>query len=352
MGYKYEILIVDDVSENIQVAINILKNKEYNFSFALNAKQAIEIIKTKRFDLMLLDVMMPEIDGFTLAKMVKNTSAIKDTPIIFLTAKVDIESVEEGFNLGAVDYVTKPFHPIELKSRVANHLELYRYRRELAYNNKKLTNEIGTAQTQHLLELDSAQKEIIFILTGILEADSGETAWHVRRVAILARKIALIDGSLNEIDMDTLTLAAPLHDIGKILITNDILHKPGKLTDEEFRTIKEHPAHAIKILEKSDRAIIKAARSIAYEHHENYDGTGYPQGLKGEGIHIYARIVAIADVLDALTHERAYKEAWTFEKAAEYIIGLSGTKFDPHLIQLFSDNLESFKEIIEGDKCL
>ncbi|PHQ56001.1 MAG: two-component system response regulator [Sulfurimonas sp.] len=352
MGYKYEILIVDDVSENIQVAISILKNKEYNFSFALNAKQAIEIIKTKRFDLMLLDVMMPEIDGFTLAKMVKNTSAIKDTPIIFLTAKVDIESVEEGFNLGAVDYVTKPFHPIELKSRVANHLELYRYRRELAYNNKKLTNEIGITQAQHLLELDLAQKEIIFILTGILEADSGETAWHVRRVAILARNIALIDGSLNEIDIDILTLAAPLHDIGKILITNDILHKPGKLTDEEFRTMKEHPAHAIKILEKSDREIIKAARSIAYEHHENYDGTGYPQGLKSEGIHIYARIVAIADVLDALTHERAYKEAWTFEKAAEYIIGLSGTKFDPHLIQLFSDNLESFKEIIEGDTCL
>ncbi|MDF1884148.1 response regulator [Sulfurimonas sp. SAG-AH-194-C21] len=352
MGYKYEILIVDDVSENIQVAISILKNKEYNFSFALNAKQAIEIIKTKRFDLMLLDVMMPEIDGFALAKMIKNTAAIKDTPIIFLTAKVDIESVEEGFKLGAVDYVTKPFHPIELKSRVANHLELYRYRRELAYNNKKLTYEIGAAQTQHLSELDIAQKEIIFILTDILEADSGETACHVRRVAYISRKIALLDGFLDEDEIEILSLAAPLHDIGKILIDNKILHKPDKLTDDEFNVMKEHPANAIKILEKSDREIIKAARSIAYEHHENYDGTGYPQGLKGQDIHIYARIVAIADVLDALTHERAYKEAWSFEKSAGHIISLGGTKFDPHLIQLFSDNLESFKEIIEGDTCL
>ncbi|MDF1878674.1 response regulator [Sulfurimonas sp. SAG-AH-194-C20] len=352
MAYKYEILIVDDVSENIQVAISILKKKEYNFSFALNAKQAIEIIKTKRFDLMLLDVMMPEIDGFALAKMIKNTDAIKDTPIIFLTAKVDIESVEEGFNLGAVDYVTKPFHPIELKSRVANHLELYRYRRELSYNNKKLTKDISTARTQYLSELDIAQKEIIFILTDILEADSGETACHVRRVAYISRKIALLDGYLGESEIEILSLAAPLHDIGKILITNEILHKPGKLTDEEFTIMKEHPAHAIKILKKSDREIIKAARSIAYEHHENYDGSGYPQGLKGQDIHIYARIVAIADVLDALTHERSYKDAWSFEEAARHIIKLSGTKFDPHLIQLFSNNLESFKEIIEGDSCL
>jgi len=352
MDYKYEILIVDDVSENIQVAISILKKKEYNFSFALNAKQAIEIIKTKRFDLMLLDVMMPEIDGFALAKMIKNTAAIKDTPIIFLTAKVDIESVEEGFKIGAVDYVTKPFHPIELKSRVANHLELYRYRRELALNNKKLIYDIDTAHNQHLLDLDVAQKEIIFILTDILEANSGETACHVRRVAYISRQIALLHGSMDTAELDILSLAAPLHDIGKIIIENEILHKPGKLTDDEFTIMKEHPAHAMKILEKSDREIIKAARSIAYEHHENYDGTGYPQGLKGEEIHIYARIVAIADVFDVLTHERAYKKAWTFEEATGHIIGLGGTKFDPHLIKLFSDNLEVFKEIIEGDSCL
>ena len=352
MQNKYEILIVDDISENIQVAISILKKEEYNFSFALNAKQAIEIIKTKRFDLMLLDVMMPEIDGFQLAKMIKNTPAIKETPIIFLTAKVDINSIEKGFSIGAVDYVTKPFHPIELKSRVANHLDLYRYRRELSLDNKKLTYDVEAAKAEHFTDLELAQKEIIYILTDLMESDSGETAQHVGRVANIATTLAILEGHLSDTEIETLLLAAPLHDIGKILVDNRILHKKGTLTDNEFQIMKEHPSNAVKILSKSERKIIKAARVVAYEHHEDYDGSGYPQGLKGDDIHIFARIVAIADVLDALTHERSYSEAWSFEKASRHIIRLSGTKFDPNLIQLFSDNLEVFNEIIEADSCL
>jgi len=352
MHKKYELLIVDDVSENIKVAISILKNDAYNFSFALDAKQAIEILKSKRFDLLLLDVMMPGIDGFRLAKMIKNTPAIKETPIIFLTAKIDIESIEEGFSIGAVDYVTKPFHPIELKSRVANHLELYRYRRELKRDNLKLSHEISSEKTRYYTDLELAQKEIISVLAEIMESDSGETAAHVNRVASISRKLAVLDAHLSEREIEILTLTAPLHDIGKILVDNTILHKPGKLTEEEFEIMKEHPSHALKILKNSQREIIKAAKVIAYEHHENYDGSGYPRGIQGENIHIYARIVAIADVLDALTHERSYKEAWSFEEAARYIIGLSKTKFDPRFIQIFSDNLESFKELMETEACL
>jgi len=351
MQKKYEILIVDDVSENIKVAISILKNESYNFAYALNGQQAIEILKTKRFDLLLLDVMMPGIDGFKLGRIIKNSPSVKDTPIIFLTAKVDIESVEEGFNIGAVDYVTKPFHPIELKSRVANHLELYRYRKELKSNNTKLTNEIGVVKTRYYSDLELAQKEIIYILSDIMESDSGETACHVKRVASISKKLALLEGHLSEKEVELLHLAAPLHDIGKLMVDNSILHKAGKLTDEEFISMKEHPSHAVKILKKSNREIIKAARVIAYEHHENYDGTGYPRGIKGENIHIYARIVAIADVLDALTHERCYKEAWSFERAAKYIIELSDSKFDPRLVTLFQEHLELFKEIIEEDVC-
>jgi len=138
MEKKYELLIVDDVSENIKVAISILKNDNYNFSYALNGKEAIEVLKTKRFDLILLDVMMPEIDGFALCKIIKNSPSIKDTPIIFLTAKIDIASIAEGFNIGGVDYITKPFHPVELKSRIANHLDLYQYKKDLKRANKKL----------------------------------------------------------------------------------------------------------------------------------------------------------------------------------------------------------------------
>jgi len=351
MQNKYEILIVDDVSENIKVAISILKNDDYNFSFALNGESAIEILKTKRFDLILLDVMMPGIDGFKLCKIIKNSPIIKDTPIIFLTAKVDIDSIEEGFKLGAVDYVTKPFHSIELKSRVSSHLELYRYRRDLKKSNIKLNNEVKVVKTQHSTDLELAQKEIIYILSEIMESDSGETACHVKRVANISKELALLESNLSMKQVNTLYHAAPLHDIGKILVDNSILHKPGTLTENEFSLMKQHPVYAVNILKKSERELIKAARIIAHQHHENYDGSGYPQGLKGENIHIFGRIVAIADVLDALTHKRAYKEAWSFEKASRHIIELSGTKFDPRLVELFKDNLEIFKEIIEEMSC-
>jgi putative two-component system response regulator len=215
----------------------------------------------------------------------------------------------------------------------------------------KLTNEIGVVKNRYYSELELAQKEIIYILSDIMESDSGETACHVKRVASISKQLALLDGHLSEKELELLDLAAPLHDIGKLMVDNSILHKPGKLTDEEFITMKKHPFNAVQILKKSNREIIKAARVIAYEHHENYDGTGYPRGIKGDEIHIYARIVAIADVLDALTHKRCYKEAWSFEKAAKYIIDQSGCKFDPHLVTLFHDHLELFKEIIEGNVC-
>jgi len=347
MQKKYELLIVDDVSENIKIAISILKNESYNFSFALDGQQAIEVLKTKRFDLILLDVMMPKIDGFELCKIIKKSPAIKDTPIIFVTAKVDIESVQKGFELGGVDYVTKPFHSAELKARVANHLELYRYKKELKLDNTKLTKEIRVVKTEHYTDLEMAQKEVIYILSEIMESDSGETACHVRRVATISKQLALLEGHLTPEQIEMLFLAAPLHDIGKILIDNSILHKPGKLSDAEFDTMKKHPEYAVKILQKSDRELIKSARIIAYEHHENWDGSGYPRALKGENIHIYGRIVALADVLDALTHQRCYKESWSFEKAAKFIIQNSGVKFDPRLVMLFETHLESFKEIVE-----
>jgi len=351
MPNSYEILIVDDVSENIKVAISILKRDDYNFSYALNGKQAIEILKTKRFDLILLDVMMPEVDGFQLCKIIKNSPAIKDTPIIFLTAKVDIESVAHGFELGAVDYVTKPFHPVELKSRVATHLELYRYRKDLKNSNKKLNNEIINVKNQHFTDLEIAQKELLYILSDIMESDSGETACHVKRVAKIAQQLALLEGNLSTEQIKMIYLAAPLHDIGKLLVDNSILHKPDTLTESEFEVMKEHPAHALKILKKSDRKLIQAAKIIAYEHHENYDGSGYPKGLKGDEIHIFGRIVAIADVLDALTHQRSYKQAWTFEDASQYIMNESAKKFDPRLVDIFTEHLEVFKEIMEQEEC-
>ena len=311
MKNSYEILVVDDVSENIKVAINILKQDNYNFSYALNGKEALEILKRKRFDLILLDIMMPVMNGFEVCKIVKNTPQISDTPIIFLTAKIDMQSVEEGFNLGAVDYVTKPFHAIELKSRVKNHLELYRAKKKLKLNNISLNNKLTVNEKKHFSELELAQKEIIDILSEIMENGSAETASHVSRVAEISKLLATLCGKFEIDEINTIFLAAPMHDIGKILVDKNILHKPGQLTEDEFVLMKEHSQHAYNILKKSSKKLIKAASVIAYQHHENYDGSGYPNQLAGEDIHIYGRIVAIADVLDALTHERVYKDAWS-----------------------------------------
>jgi len=347
MSLSYNILIVDDVSENIKVAISILKDDTYNFSYALNGKEALEVLKTKRFDLVLLDIMMPGIDGFKVCKIIKNTPAIQDTPVIFVTAKVDIDSIEEGFKLGAVDYVTKPFQARELKSRVINHLELYRAKKQLKKHNISLNEKLKSSDAEHFTEIEIAQKEIIHVLSELMESRSTETASHVNRVAHVSKLLATLDGRLSEDELKIIFLAAPLHDIGKVLIDDSILHKDGPLTQEEFAIMKEHSFHAHKILSKSQTKLIKAASIIAHEHHENWDGSGYPRGLEGEDIHLYGRIVAIADVVDALTHKRVYKEAWSMDQLKEYMIENSGVKFEPALVDIFMSNIEEFEEVME-----
>ena len=347
MSVSYNILIVDDVSENIKVAISILKNDTYNFSYALNGKEALEVLKTKRFDLVLLDVMMPGIDGFKVCKIIKNTPAIQDTPVIFVTAKVDIDSIEEGFKLGAVDYVTKPFHPRELKSRVNNHLELYRAKKQLKRHNISLNEKLKSSDEQHFTEIELAQKEIIYVLSELMESRSTETANHVNRVAKISKLLANLDGRLSEDETKIIFLAAPLHDIGKVLIDDSILHKEGPLTKEEFSVMKEHSSYAHKILSRSQTKLIKAASIIAHQHHENWDGSGYPRGLQRENIHLYGRIVAIADVVDALTHKRVYKEAWSMNKVKEFMLENSGVKFEPVLIDIFINNIDEFEQIVE-----
>ena len=347
MSVSYNILIVDDVSENIKVAISILKNDAYNFSYALNGMEALEVLKTKRFDLVLLDIMMPGIDGFKVCKIIKNTPAIQDTPVMFVTAKVDIDSIEEGFKLGAVDYVTKPFNARELKSRVINHLELYRAKKQLKRHNINLNEKLKSSDEQHFTEIELAQKEIIYVLSELMESRSIETANHVNRVANISKLLATLDGRLSDDEIKIIFLASPLHDIGKVLIDDSILHKEGPLTKEEFRVMKDHSAHAHKILSKSQTKLIKAASIIAHEHHENWDGSGYPRGIKEEGIHLYGRVVAIADVVDALTHKRVYKEAWSMEKVKEFVSQNSGIKFEPALVDVFLSNVDEFEKIME-----
>ncbi len=345
MNISYNILIVDDVVENIQVAMNILKEESYNFSFAKNGEDALHLLKNNNFDLILLDIMMPGIDGYEVCRRIQNDPRLSDIPIIFLSAKADIDSITKGFEVGGFDYIVKPFHANELLARVKTHLELYNAKKILEKNNLSLQIKMEIEEERILTELEKSQKEIIFVLTELVESVSDETGKHIRRVASYSKLLAHHHETISPEDTDLIYHASPMHDIGKMAISDHILHKEGSLTDDEFEIMKTHTSKAHEFLKVSDRKLMKTADIIAHQHHEKWNGEGYPQGLKGEEIHIYGRIVAIADVFDALTHKRAYKDAWSVEDAVSYILENSGTHFDPYLVEIFKENLDDFVAI-------
>jgi len=340
-----KILIVDDVSENIQVAMNILKEENYSLSFASDGYEALELLKAEGFDLILLDIMMPKLDGFEVCRRIKLMDDYKDIPIIFLTAKSDIDSIAKGFKLGGVDYIVKPFHAEEILSRVKNHLELYQAKKLLKKNNIQLTLKADFQHERLTKELEDNQREMIYILMEMMELTSDETGQHIKRVAESCRLLAHYTENLTVEDEIILFHASPMHDIGKIAIPKDILHKPGKLTESEFEVMKTHAEKGKDFLKQSHRKLFKSAGIIAHEHHEKWDGTGYPRGLKGVQIHIYGRIVALADVFDALTHKRKYKNSWTVEDSVNYIEEHSGSHFDPALVDIFIEHLDEFVAI-------
>ncbi len=342
---KSAILIVDDVVDNIQVAMNILKEDNYEFSYALNGEDALKLLKGATFDLVLLDIMMPGIDGYEVCRRIKADPLLLDIPVVFLTAKVDIDSLSTAFEAGGVDYITKPFQADELLARVKTHINFYRAQKLLKENNLSLQTKVTSVHERLLSELEENQKEMIFVLTELVESISDETGKHIKRVAEYSRLLAHYHRAITEEDANVIYHASPMHDIGKMAIPDYILHKKGALSEEEFVIMKTHTTKAHEYLGFAKRKIMKAADIIAYQHHEKWNGTGYPQGLKGEDIHIFGRIVALADVFDALTHKRIYKEAWSVEDASQYIISHKGTQFDPYLVEIFEANIDEFISI-------
>lgn len=342
------ILIIDDNVDNIQVGMNILREDGYDFSFATEGQEALALLESdaKKFDLILLDIMMPGIDGFHICRLIKENPEIQDIPIIFLTAKVDVESISEGFSSGAIDYITKPFHAEELIARVRTHVQLYHARLLLQQHNISLETKIKYSKKRLLTELEENQKDMIYILSELMESTSDETGCHIRRVAEISALLALYHPKMNDSDVEILLYASPMHDIGKMTIPHEILHKPGLYTEREFEIMKTHTTNAHKLLSHSERRFIKAAAIIAYEHHEKWDGTGYPCQKQGENIHLYGRIVALADVFDALSHTRCYKEAWEMDAVIDYIKLRRGKQFDPELIDIMFAHLEEFLEIV------
>jgi putative two-component system response regulator len=316
----FKILVVDDEPTNLKVLKNVLQD-DYRLSFAKNGADALVLAERESPNLILMDVMMPDMTGFEACAALKINPSTKDIPLIFVTALNSDLDETKGFELGAVDYIQKPISPAIVKARVKTHLSLVR---------------AESLRKTHI--------ELIQRLGRAAEYKDNETGMHVLRMSHYSKVIAKAAGYSDE-EADDLLQAAPMHDIGKIGIPDHILLKPGKLTDDEFEQMKQHTLIGAEILGDSTAPLIKLAYEVAMTHHERWDGSGYPKGLKGEDIPLSGRIIAVADVFDALTSKRPYKEAWSVEKTIEVMKADSGSHFDPHLIDLLVQELPALLEI-------
>jgi len=333
------ILIVDDNEVNIDSLIEILEDR-YEIYAATSGLDALDLLSEEDIDLVLLDIMMPQMNGYEVCKKIKSNPLTKDIPVIFITASTDEESIEKAYSVGGSDYINKPFKVKEIISRVANQL--------LLSNKQKTLERIIAKKTQKIqemnIELIKTQEEIILTLGIAAESRSKETGNHIKRVAKYSYLLAKYYG-LDEELAQKIYKASPLHDLGKIAIPDNILNKPAKLTNEEYEIMKTHAQIGYDILKNSKRELLKTAAIIAYEHHEKWDGSGYPRGLKGKEISIEGRITALADVFDALGSDRCYKKAWPDEKIFELIENERAKHFDPDLVDIFFEHLDEFLKI-------
>ena len=325
------LLIVDDSRSSLALIGSIVKDAVVGeVELCLNPREALETCLHRQFDLIIVDHIMPEMDGVAFTAALRSRPAYRIVPIIMVTSDHDKAVRIEAIKAGATDFLHKPFDPIELQARVANLLALRQAQVELADRAQWLTREVERA-TAHLL---AREEEIIYRLARAIEYRDGDTGEHVSRVAQISQLIGEGIGLPSD-RCRMIYLAAPLHDIGKIGIADAILSKPGKLTPEEMAIMREHVTIGARILERGGSDLIRTAELIAQSHHERWDGTGYPDRLSGTDIPIEARIVAIADVFDALCSERPYKSAWPIEKAYAEIVRCSGTHFDPACVGAF-----------------
>jgi putative two-component system response regulator len=328
------ILVVDDTPENIDVISGILKT-DYQVRFATSGTMALQVVQKVRPDLILLDVMMPQMDGYQVCRALKANPSWRWIPVIFVTALSEDVDEAYGFEVGAVDYITKPVSPLIVKSRVRTHLTLADVQKDLAAMVEKRT-----------VELNATQHEIIRILGRAAEYKDNETGMHVLRMSKICYLIGQAYG-LDPRELHLLETASPMHDIGKIGIPDHILGKPGRLDVKERAIIEQHAKIGSNIIGPQTSELLRMATIIADQHHEKWDGTGYPLGLRGEEIHLFPRIVAVADVFDALTSRRPYKEAWNFEDAVELIQQERGRHFDAEVVDKFISVLPQIRLIVK-----
>lgn len=341
-----KILLVDDNPTNLKILHETLDNLGYHLLVAKHGKGALAIAQKTRLSLILLDIMMPEMDGYEVCERLKADEKTRNIPVIFITALSDDADEARGLYLGAVDYITKPFSPDLVRARVKNHMELKRYRDFLEKLVEERTREIALTQA---ITIES--------LATLAEYRDPETGGHIKRTQNYVKALAVhlkehprFRDELDDERIELLYRSAPLHDVGKVGVPDDILLKPGKLTDDEFEEMKKHTNYghdALHITEQKlgKNSYLRCAREIAFTHQEKWDGSGYPSGLKADDIPISGRLMALADVYDALISKRIYKPPLPHAEAVRIIKEGRGKHFDPDVVDAFLALENTFRNI-------
>jgi len=346
---KSKILIVDDNEINLRIMGALLKHNGYLFETAKDGHEALEKTKRTNYDLILLDIMMPGMDGYEVCKTMKQDPLIQRIPVVMVTALADKESKIKGLDAGANDFLTKPVDGTELIARTRNLLRIKELEDFLVHHNELLRKEVNNMTS----ELRNSYIDTILRLTRIAEYKDENTAAHIQRAGFFS---SLMANKLGWQEEQTFTIyyAAPMHDIGKVAIPSEILLKAGKLSNEEFGLMKTHTTIGAHILSGSSSRILQMAELIAISHHERWDGTGYPKGLKGAEIPIEGRIYNICDQYDALRGTRPYKPAFSHEEAVKVITEGDGrtmpSHFDPLILEVFKQSADEFNEVFEAHK--
>ena len=339
------ILVVDDEKTNL-VRARMLLQEEFNPILVNSGEQCLKYLQNHKPDLILLDIMMPDMDGWQVMKQLKKDPGCSDIPVIFLTADSNPATEKDCFEAGAVDFTLKPIQPASVLSRIRRAIELEGYRKDL--------QRIVDQQNQKILDM---KYQFVVSIANLVDNRNNMMGEHVKRTAQIVKMLALQlqkqgyeQETLTDRYIEHLYLAAPLHDIGKIKISDNILFKPGRLTEEEFDTMKTHTVFGREVLQEilagiEDPEFIQMACDVAAYHHEKYNGKGYPEGLAGEDIPLCARIMAVADVYDALKEPRCYKEAFPLEEVYEIMQDDAGSHFDPAIIKAFMEIREEIEKL-------